>query len=129
MYNVIIEISKGSNMKYEYDKDAECLRLDRILHNSNVFPYNYGYIPGTLSDDGDPLDIIILCDYPIQPDAMVSCKIVVKNKMVYHLIFLFLFCFFILYKVFYKVYTSCGSHKYSILFLESLSYMYLSTNI
>jgi len=62
-------------MKYEYDKDAECLRLDRILHNSNVFPYNYGYIPGTLSDDGDPLDIIILCDYPIQPGAMVSCKI------------------------------------------------------
>ena len=75
MYNAIIEISKGSNMKYEYDKDAECLRLDRILHNSNVFPYNYGYIPGTLSDDGDPLDIIILCDYPIQPGAMVSCKI------------------------------------------------------
>jgi inorganic pyrophosphatase len=75
MYNAIIEISKGSNMKYEYDKVAECLRLDRILHNSNVFPYNYGYIPGTLSDDGDPLDIIILCDYPIQPGAMVSCKI------------------------------------------------------
>ena len=62
-------------MKYEYDKDAVCLRLNRILHNSNVFPYNYGYIPGTLSDDGDPLDIIILCDYPIQPGAMVSCKI------------------------------------------------------
>ena len=75
MYNAIIEISKGSNMKYEYDKDAVCLRLNRILHNSNVFPYNYGYIPGTLSDDGDPLDIIILCDYPIQPGAMVSCKI------------------------------------------------------
>ena len=75
MYNAIIEISKGSNMKYEYYKDAECLRLDRILHNSNVFPYNYGYIPGTLSDDGDPLDIIILCDYHIQPGAMVSCKI------------------------------------------------------
>ena len=46
MYNAIIEISKGSNMKYEYDKDDECLRLDRILHNSNVFPYNYGYILG-----------------------------------------------------------------------------------
>ena len=71
-----IEISKGSNMKYEYDKTHNCLVLDRILHNSNVFPYNYGYVPNTLSDDGDPLDIIILCDYTIIPGARVSCKII-----------------------------------------------------
>jgi len=62
-----IEISKGSNLKYEFDKENQCLALDRILHNSNVFPYNYGYVPNTLSDDGDPLDIIILCDYAIHP--------------------------------------------------------------
>lgn len=76
MYNAIVEISKGSNIKYEYDKDARLLRLDRILHNSNVFPYNYGYIPGTISGDGDPLDIIVLCDYPIHPGALISCKII-----------------------------------------------------
>ena len=71
-----IEISKGSNLKYEFDKENQCLVLDRILHNSNVFPYNYGYVPNTLSDDGDPLDIIILCDYAIHPGTMVSCKII-----------------------------------------------------
>lgn len=71
-----IEISKGSNIKYEYDKKEGCMVLDRILHNSNVFPYNYGYVPNTLSDDGDPLDIIILCDYPIIPGTKVSCKII-----------------------------------------------------
>lgn len=71
-----IEISKGSNMKYEYDKDQRCLVLDRILHNSNVFPYNYGYIPNTMSDDNDPLDIIILCDYAILPGTLVYCKII-----------------------------------------------------
>lgn len=71
-----IEISKGSNLKYEFDKDNKCLVLDRILHNSNVFPYNYGYVPNTLSDDGDPLDIIILCDYMIHPGTMVYCKVI-----------------------------------------------------
>jgi inorganic pyrophosphatase len=71
-----IEISKGSNIKYEYDKNFNCLVLDRILHNSNVFPYNYGYVPNTLSEDGDPLDIIVLCDYPIIPGTRVLCKII-----------------------------------------------------
>ena len=71
-----IEISKGSNLKYEFDKENQCLILDRILHNSNVFPYNYGYVPNTLSDDGDPLDIIILCDYAIHPGTLVKCKII-----------------------------------------------------
>ena len=71
-----IEISKGSNMKYEYDKTLGCLVLDRILHNSNVFPYNYGYVPNTMSEDGDPLDIIILCDYSIIPGTQVFCKII-----------------------------------------------------
>ncbi len=73
--NVFIEISKGSNLKYEHDKVLNSLILDRILHNTNVFPYNYGYIPNTLSPDGDPLDIIILCDYPINPGCYAKCKI------------------------------------------------------
>lgn len=73
---VFIEISKGSNLKYEHDKETDCLILDRILHNSNVFPYNYGYIPHTLSPDGDPLDIIILCDFSIHPGCYANVKII-----------------------------------------------------
>jgi inorganic pyrophosphatase len=73
--NVFIEISKGSNLKYEHDKESNSLILDRILHNTNAFPYNYGYIPNTLSPDGDPLDIIILCDYSIHPGCYAKCKI------------------------------------------------------
>ena len=56
---VIIEISKGSNLKYEYDIESNKLILDRVLNNTNVFPYNYGFIPNTLSPDGDPIDIIL----------------------------------------------------------------------
>ena len=74
--NVFIEISKGSNLKYEHDKETNTLILDRILHNTNAFPYNYGYIPNTLSPDGDPLDIIILCDYSIHPGCYAKVKIV-----------------------------------------------------
>lgn len=73
---VFIEISKGSNLKYEHDKETGKLVLDRILHNTNTFPYNYGYIPNTLSPDGDPLDIIILCDYSIHPGCYADCKII-----------------------------------------------------
>lgn len=73
---VRIEVSKGSNLKYEYDKVTGCLILDRILHNSNVFPYNYGYIPNTLSPDNDPLDIIILSDCSLQAGIMCDVKII-----------------------------------------------------
>lgn len=73
---IFIEISKGSNLKYEHDKETNSLMLDRIIHNTNTFPYNYGYIPNTLSPDGDPLDIIILCDYSLLPGSYAECKII-----------------------------------------------------
>ena len=72
---VVIEVAKNSNLKYEYDKEKKCLVLDRILHNTNVFPYNYGYIPDTLSPDGDPIDIIVLCEYSLQPGIMCDVKV------------------------------------------------------
>lgn len=74
--NAYLEISKGSQIKYEYNKKLKCLEVDRILHNTNSFPYNYGFIPNTLSPDGDALDIIILCDYPLLAGSMAKCKIV-----------------------------------------------------
>ena len=73
---VIIEVSKNSNIKYEYDKENKCLILDRILHNTNFFPYNYGFIPNTLSPDGDPVDIIVLCEYSLTPGIICDVKII-----------------------------------------------------
>ena len=73
---IFIEISKGSNLKYEHDNETNSLILDRIIHNTNTFPYNYGYIPNTLSPDGDPLDIIILCDYSLIPGCYAECKVI-----------------------------------------------------
>tara|TARA_B110000037_G_scaffold39527_1_gene48947 strand:- start:1103 stop:1639 length:537 start_codon:yes stop_codon:yes gene_type:complete len=73
---VIVEVAKNSNLKYEYDKSNKCLVLDRILHNTNFFPYNYGFIPNTLSPDGDPVDIIILSDYSLTPGIMCDVKII-----------------------------------------------------
>jgi len=73
---VFIEVSKNSNLKYEFDKKNNCLILDRVLHNTNVFPYNYGFIPNTLSPDGDPIDIIILCDYELIPGCICDVKVI-----------------------------------------------------
>lgn len=69
----VIEISKGSRMKYELDKDSGLLILDRILYTSTHYPANYGFIPKTLADDGDPLDVLILCNEPITPLVLAHC--------------------------------------------------------
>ena len=55
-----IEIPKGSNVKYELDEDTGLIKVDRILYTSMVFPYNYGFVPGTLGEDGDPLDVMVI---------------------------------------------------------------------
>lgn len=73
---VFVEVAKNSNLKYEYDKKSNILILDRILHNTNIFPYNYGFIPNTLSPDGDPVDIIIICDFSLIPGSMCDVKII-----------------------------------------------------
>lgn len=69
-----VEISKGSKCKYELDKSTGALILDRILFTSTAYPHNYGFIPSTLSDDGDPLDVLLLCSETIVPLALVECK-------------------------------------------------------
>ncbi len=69
----IIEISKGSKNKYELDKESGILILDRILYTSTHYPANYGFIPKTLADDGDPLDVLVLCNEPIAPMVLVQC--------------------------------------------------------
>ena len=67
----VIEISKGSNMKYELDKKTGMLALDRVLFTATYYPMNYGFIPRTYGDDNDPLDVLLLCSQPIQPMTIV----------------------------------------------------------
>lgn len=69
-----IEISKASKCKYELDKKTGALILDRILSTSTSYPHNYGFIPSTLSEDGDPLDVLALCSETIVPLATVECR-------------------------------------------------------
>ena len=69
-----IEIPKGSKNKYEMDKETGLLILDRILYTSTHYPANYGFIPKTLSDDGDPLDVLVICSEVISSMALVRCS-------------------------------------------------------
>ena len=70
-FEVVIEITKGSKKKYELDKETGLIKLDRILYTSTHYPANYGFIPRTYGDDGDPLDVLLLCAEPIEPMALV----------------------------------------------------------
>ncbi len=73
-FSAVVEISKGSKNKYELDKETGLLKLDRVLYTSTHYPANYGFIPGTLSLDGDPLDVLIVCQENILPMTIVDCK-------------------------------------------------------
>ena len=71
-FTAVIEISRGSNCKYELDKKTGFLRLDRILHTATHYPANYGFIPRTYADDGDPLDVLVLGNESIEPMTLVQ---------------------------------------------------------
>jgi len=72
---VCVEIAKGSHIKYEYDKEKNVIVCDRILHTPFKYPFNYGFILNTLSEDGDPLDVVILMDDELVPGCHIQCKI------------------------------------------------------
>ena len=78
----VIEIEKGSKKKYELDKETGHIILDRILYTSTHDPANYGLIPRTYADDGDPLDVLVLCSEVIQPLALVRCYPIGVIKMI-----------------------------------------------
>ena len=73
-FTAVIEIPKGSKVKYELDKETGMLRLDRILSTSTMYPASYGFIPRTYADDGDPLDALVLCTETIAPMTLVQCR-------------------------------------------------------
>ncbi len=72
-FMAVVEIPCGSKKKYEMDKETGILRLDRILYTSTHYPANYGFIPRTYAEDGDPLDVLILCTENLDPMIMVNC--------------------------------------------------------
>jgi len=78
----IVEISTGMRAKYEVDKETGLLKLDRVLYSSVYYPANYGFIPRTLGEDLDPLDIMILSLVPIQPLCLVPARVIGVMRMV-----------------------------------------------
>jgi inorganic pyrophosphatase len=72
--NVFIEISRNSHIKYEYDKEKKALICDRILHTPFKYLFNYGFIPNTLSEDGDPIDAVVIMDDELIPGCYIECK-------------------------------------------------------
>jgi inorganic pyrophosphatase len=72
--NVLIEIPGGSKNKYEFDKELNAFALDRVLYSSVKYPYDYGFIPNTLADDGDPLDGMVMMDEPTFPGCIIAAR-------------------------------------------------------
>ncbi len=72
--NAVIEIPRGSKIKYELDKPTGMLRVDRVLHSSVHYPANYGFIPRSYCDDGDPLDVLVLCSEAVVPMSLLVSR-------------------------------------------------------
>ena len=81
VFTAVIEIPKGSKVKYELDKATGLLRMDRILYTSTHYPENYGFIPRTHADDGDPLDVLVICSETLVPMSLVKCYPIGMIKM------------------------------------------------
>ena len=74
--NAIIEIPFSSSIKYEVDKDSGAIFVDRVMYSSVVYPANYGFVPHTLADDGDPVDILVLTNYALHVGSVIKCKLI-----------------------------------------------------
>src|SRR4029078_8331693 len=80
-FPAIIEIPKGSTNKYELDKETGLLRLDRVLYSAVVYPANYGFIPRTYCDDGDPLDVLVFGQEPVHPLTVMNVRAIGVMQM------------------------------------------------
>ncbi|MCC0176182.1 inorganic diphosphatase [Waterburya agarophytonicola K14] len=80
--NVLIEIPGGSKNKYEFDKDMNAFALDRVLFASVQYPFDYGFVPNTLADDGDPLDGMVMMDEPTFPGCVIAARPIGMLEMI-----------------------------------------------
>src|SRR3954447_15272491 len=81
-FTAVIEIPMGSSVKYELDKETGLLKLDRILYSAVFYPANYGFIPQTLAEDADPLDVLVLCQEAVAPLTLVSARTIGLMTMI-----------------------------------------------
>ncbi len=79
--HVIVEIPKFSKNKYEIDKETGLIALDRVMHTAQDYPFDYGFVPQTLFDDGDALDIVLLTTYPLMPGILVKARPIAIMEM------------------------------------------------
>lgn len=80
--NVIVEIPKFSKNKYEIDKDTGIIALDRVMHTAQDYPFDYGFVPQTLFDDDDALDVVLITTHPLAPGILVKARPVAVMEMI-----------------------------------------------
>ena len=81
-FQAVIEIPLGSNVKYELDKRSGLLKVDRIIHSAVFYPANYGFISQTYAEDNDPLDVLVLCQEPVQPLSLIKARAIGVMTMI-----------------------------------------------
>ncbi len=81
-FNAVIEIPFGSSVKYELDKSSGLIKLDRILYSAVYYPANYGFIPQTLAEDDDPLDVLVFCQEPVVPLTIIQARTIGLMTMI-----------------------------------------------
>ena len=81
-FNALIEIPMGSSVKYELDKETGMLRVDRILYSAVYYPANYGFVPQTLAEDDDPLDVLVLCQETVAPLTLMAARTIGLMTMI-----------------------------------------------
>ena len=79
--NVFVEIPMHGKIKYELDKDSGVIFVDRFLHTAMTYPTNYGFVPNTLAEDGDPLDVMVLSDAPVAPGTIIPAVVIGMLEM------------------------------------------------
>ncbi|OAY72146.1 Soluble inorganic pyrophosphatase 4 [Ananas comosus] len=82
IFNCVVEIGKGSKVKYELDKKTGLIKVDRVLYSSVVYPHNYGFIPRTLCEDSDPMDVLIIMQEPVLPGCFLRAKAIGLMPMI-----------------------------------------------
>ncbi|KAJ7953029.1 soluble inorganic pyrophosphatase-like [Quillaja saponaria] len=82
VFNCVVEIGKGSKVKYELDKKSGLIKVDRVLYSSVVYPHNYGFIPRTLCEDSDPLDVLVLMQEPVIPGSFLRARAIGLMPMI-----------------------------------------------